>query len=72
MIDWISFTLGLLAGLVVMFIIGKIADFIRVTAMAKYYGQKGKEGEKLSEKDRQKIKERLGVAGRDRENKKDS
>ena len=48
--SWLGFIVGFLSGVVWMFVIGKIAEFIRFMNIAKYQAlMKGKEGEQINE-----------------------
>jgi hypothetical protein len=62
--NWISFIIGLLSGMIGMFIISKISDFIRVVVISKYYKNMPKKGEGLSAEDFAKIKEAAGITTR--------
>jgi len=68
MSNWIYFLLGFLSGIVIMFIFGKIAEFIRIIAIAREYQKYQKKEGGISAEDLQKIKEKFGIA---REEKRD-
>ena len=60
---WLGFILGLLSGIIIMVILGKLGEFIRFTAILKQQQLiKGKENEQINELTKG-IKEGFGVTG---------
>lgn len=72
MSNWIYFLLGFLSGIILMFIISRIAELIRVIAITKYYQQLQKKEGDIGAEEIKKIRERLDIARGERGDKRRS